>query len=56
MEAPTRAASGEILLMLGAGTVKLTLLLAVPLPEVTTILPLFVNTGTTATMEIASSS
>jgi hypothetical protein len=53
MEAPTRAASGEILLMLGAGTVKLTLLLAVPLPEVTTILPLFVSAGTAVTMEVS---
>jgi hypothetical protein len=52
-EAPTRAESGEILLMLGAGMVKLTLLLAIPLPEVTTILPLLVKAGTAATIDVS---
>jgi hypothetical protein len=52
-EVPIRAESGEILLMLGAGTVKLTLLLAIPLPEVTTILPLFASAGTAVTMEVS---
>jgi hypothetical protein len=52
-EAPTRAESGEILLMLGAGTVKLTLLLAIPLPDVTTILPLAVRAGTVATIDVS---
>ena len=51
-EEPTRAESGEILLMLGAGTVKLTPLLTVPLPEVTTILPLFVSAETGATIDV----
>jgi hypothetical protein len=35
-DVPDRAESGEILLMLGGGIVKSTLLLAVPSPEVTT--------------------
>jgi hypothetical protein len=52
-EEPMRAESGEILLMLGAGTVKLTPLLTVPLPEVTTILPLFVSAGAGATIDVS---
>jgi hypothetical protein len=52
-DVPTRAKSGEILLMLGAGIVKLTPLLAIPLPEVTTILPLVVSAGTWATIEVS---
>jgi hypothetical protein len=52
-EEPMRAESGEILLMLGAGTVKLTPLLTVPLPEVTTILPLLVSAGAGATIDVS---
>jgi hypothetical protein len=52
-ELPTRAESGEILPMLGAGTVKLTLLLAIPLPDVTTTLPLAVSAGTAATIDVS---
>ena len=50
---PMRAESGEMLLMLGAGMVKLRLLLTVPLPEVTTMLPLVVRAGTDATIEVS---
>ena len=47
-DVPARAESGDMLLMLGAGIVKLTLLLTVPLPEVTIMFPLVVRAGTVA--------
>src|SRR5262245_37124480 len=49
-DVPVRAESGDMLLMLGAGIVKLKALLAIPLPEVTTMFPLVVRAGTAAVM------
>jgi hypothetical protein len=52
-DAPMRAESGEILLILGAGTVKLNPLLEVPLPEFTTTFPLLTSAGTDAVMLVS---